>query len=92
MKPKISDTRCCALSQLSLGNNTNKEDLVSLLEHHRFMVRGGDTGKTLFAITTPQEKKAEKLLEGLGFKVFRTLSRLKHHGRSRLKMWMKTFS
>lgn len=56
---RVDETSCCALSHISMDNNTSRELLVRHLLNKQ--------QQAYFVVTTPGEKDLVKLLKGEGF-------------------------
>jgi hypothetical protein len=88
-------TDCCALGQLSVGNNNSIEEIQNALKKIRAESSetwygkskdGGD--RAIFVITTPSEKSLAKNLSKIGFKMVSEFPRRNGYPEGMLKMWI----
>ncbi len=103
MKPKMFfgngikrfTTECCALGQLSLGNQHSVEEIQKVLDEIRSESKekwwgkskeGGD--RAIFVITTPSEETLAENLKKIGFQSVSQFPRRNGYPEGMLTMWI----
>lgn len=93
----VNHTACCAIGMLSgVSNETSVSSLIKTLQELKKESEknwahtppiGGE--KAILCVTTPTEKKLEKNLENLGFRILADgLNRRTGYPEGTLKLWM----